>query len=452
MTTVNSKKVLPWMSYLIFLSVLNETVFNVAIPKIAEQFTLGPAGVSWVMTSFMIFFGIGAVIYGKLSDIFSVKQLIIVGCLIYCAGSIIGFAGQSSYPVVVAARTIQGMGASAIPALIFVVIARYFPVEQRGKVFGTIGAVVSLGIGVGPVIGGFIAGQWHWSLLFLVPVLTLIAVPFLKKELPHEARRPGSIDIFGAILVSALVGTLVLYLNSTAWYYLTAVLMLAIGFVNYIRRMANPFIDPKIFTNRLFRTGVFVGLILFSIVIGILFVIPLLLHAVHGLDTATIGLILFPGAISSVVFGPLGGRLADKKGNPFVLVIGLGLLVASLVLIALFMSVSPWLISACLLLLYVGFSLFQTALINSVSQTLPLEQTGVGMGIFNLVSIISGAMGTALVGKILDGHWFSFKILPFISSNATAFEYTNLLLIFSIVAIGGGMVYLRSYRGLKKPA
>ena len=113
------------------------------------------------------------------------------------------------------------------------------------------------------------------------------------------------------------------------------------------------------------------------------------------------------------------------------------------------MSVSPWLISAFLLLLYVGFSLFQTALINSVSQTLPLEQTGVGMGIFNLVSIISGAMGTALVGKILDGHWFSFRLLA-ISPNPVAFEYTNILLIFSVIVVFGGMVYLRSYRGLKK--
>lgn len=446
---MNVKKLVPLISCLIFLSVLNETVFNVATPKITEQFTLGPAGVSWVMTSFMIFFGIGAVIYGKLSDIFSLKQLIIVGCLIYCAGSLIGFAGQNWYSVVVVGRTIQGMGASAIPALIFVVIARYFPLDQRGKVFGTIGAVVSLGIGVGPVIGGFIAGQWHWSLLFLIPLLTLVAVPFLKKELPTEARRPGSVDIIGALLVSATVGALVLYLNSTTWYYLVAVVVLGIVFVSYVRRKVNPFIDPKIFQNRLFRNGVFVGLTLFSIVIGILFVIPLLLHRVHGLDTAAIGLILFPGAISSVLFGPLGGKLADKKGNPFVLVIGLVLLVASLVLIALLMSVSPWLISACLLLLYVGFSFFQTALINSVSQTLPLEQTGVGMGIFNLVSIISGAMGTALVGKILDGHWFAFRILS-VSSNAVAFEYTNLLLIFAMIVVGGGMVYLRSYRGLKK--
>jgi DHA2 family metal-tetracycline-proton antiporter-like MFS transporter len=174
-----------------------------------------------------------------------------------------------------------------------------------------------------------------------------------------------------------------------------------------------------------------------------------MLHDVHGLSTSEIGLILFPGAISSVVFGPIGGSLADRKGNNFVMVIGLSLLLTSLILISLLMTNSPWLVSASLLLLYVGFSLFQTVLVNSVSQTLPARETGVGMGLFNLVSIIAGAMGTALVGKILDGKWLAFRIFS-VSSNSKAFAYSNLLILFSIVVILGGLLYLRSYRNLSQ--
>ncbi|MBO0783430.1 MAG: MFS transporter, partial [Ktedonobacteraceae bacterium] len=127
------KKLVPWIIYLIFFAVLNETVFNVSTPLIAKQFSLTPSGVSWMMTIFMIFFGIGSVIYGKLSDIYSLRRLIITGIVIYSLGSIMGFALQLSYPLVIVARAIQGMGASAIPALIFVVVARSFAEAERGK-------------------------------------------------------------------------------------------------------------------------------------------------------------------------------------------------------------------------------------------------------------------------------------------------------------------------------
>jgi len=82
------RKLVPWIVYLIFFAVLNETVFNVSTPMIAKQFALTPSGVSWMMTIFMVFFGIGSVIYGRLADIFSLRALILVGVLIYSAGSV----------------------------------------------------------------------------------------------------------------------------------------------------------------------------------------------------------------------------------------------------------------------------------------------------------------------------------------------------------------------------
>ena len=80
---MNPKKLIPWIVYLIFFAVLNETVFNVSTPKLAEQFALSPSGVSWMMTIFLVFFGIGSVIYGKLSDIYSLRKLIVIGIVIY---------------------------------------------------------------------------------------------------------------------------------------------------------------------------------------------------------------------------------------------------------------------------------------------------------------------------------------------------------------------------------
>jgi DHA2 family metal-tetracycline-proton antiporter-like MFS transporter len=444
---MNPRKLVPWVVYLIFFAVLNETMFNVSTPMIAHQFSLTSSGVSWMTTIFMVFFGIGSVIYGKLADIYDLRRLIIIGVLLYVGGSLMGFALQFSYPLVVAARAIQGMGGSAIPALVFVVAARYFEPSHRGRVFGIITSTVSLAIGFGPVIGGFVSARFSWSYLFLIPVLVPVALPFLARELPREPRRQGSVDVIGAVLVALDLGALVVYLNFFAWYALAAFVVLLGLFILRIFTAADPFIKPSLFRNARFRSGVIVGFALFFCVLGFLFLIPLMLNEIHGLNPSQIGLLLFPGAISSVIFGPIAGRLADRRGNSFVVAIGLALLVASLLVISFLLSFSAIIISAALLLNYVGFSLFQTAMANSVSLTLPAEETGVGMGLFNLAGTMAGAIGTTVVGRLLAGSWLNARILalPTVSSG---FAYSNLILALAVIVILGGALYLRAYRGM----
>lgn len=442
---IDARKALPWIVFLVFFGVLNETVFNVSIPAIARQYGLSPSGVSWVMTTFIVLFGIGSVIYGRLSDIFSLKRLIVIGVLIYAAGSMGGFIFQAHYPAVIAARAIQGAGASAIPALIMVIVARFFPPETRGRVFGSITSTVAFAAGVGPVLGGFVSGTFGWTYLFLIPLFTLISIPFFFRVLPEEPGREGGIDLLGACLIGLGTGAFILFLSFTAWYYLAASLLALGTFTVHIRRSRSPFIDPSLFKNRRFRAGLFVGFIIFSVAIGIIFLIPLMLNALRGLSTREIGLIMFPGAISGVVFGTLGGNLADKKGNGFVISIGIISLVASLLLISFLLGFTPWLISAALLLTFVGFTLIQTALVNSVSQTLAVHQTGVGMGLFNLITFISGAVGTALVARVLESHWLDFRLLPLVSDDK-AVAYGNLLVVFALLIALGGFIYFRGFK------
>lgn len=440
-----------WLTYLIFFAVLNETVFNVSTPKIAEEFGLSAAAVSWVMTIFMVFFGIGSVIYGKLADLYSLRRLIEFGTWLYCAASLFGFVVQGSYPLVVLARGVQAMGASAIPALCFVCIARYVPEEGRGKVFGFITSMVSVSIGIGPVIGGLVSGQLHWALLFLMPLPTLIALPKLRRVLPVEPQREGHVDVIGALLVSGAVGLLVLYLNFMQNSYLIGLVVTSVAMVLWLCKVRNPFIEPALFRNIRFRNGIFVGMTLFSVVLGSFFLIPLMLSGVHQLSTDQIGLLLFPGAISSVWFGPFAGALADKRGNVFVVWIGVALLAGSTALMALLLGFTYWIVMLAMLANYIGFTMFQTAMINSVSQTLPAEQSGIGMGIFNLISIIAGALGATLVGRILDGHWMERGIIS-VSRNAAGFAYSDILVVFTLVILASGWVFYTTFRGIAPAA
>jgi MFS transporter, DHA2 family, metal-tetracycline-proton antiporter len=447
------RKLVPWIAYLIFFAVLNETVFNVSTPRIASQFSLTPSGVSWMMTVFMVFFGVGSVIFGKLSDIYSLRGLIRAGVATYVGASLLGFALQSSYIAVIAARALQGIGGSAIPALVFVVIARHFEVADRGRIFGLITSIVSLAIGFGPVIGGFVSSALHWSYLFLIPILILISLPFIDRALPPEPRRKGSVDILGAVLAALDVAALVAYLNFNRLGYLAAFLLLSLLFVARVLTARDPFIKPSLFANAGFRRGLLVAFCLFAIVIGVVFLIPLMLSRVHGLSTGQIGLVLFPGAISSVLFGPIGGRLADRRGSGFVIAAGLALLAAGMVTMSLLLGLSPLVVAFSMLLVYVGFALFQTAMVNAISQTLPPEEMGVGMGLFNLVGILSGAIGTALVAKVLDGGWLDLAFLPRFSAGAGVrpdYSYGNLLLAFTLITLLGAALYFRRGRQYRK--
>jgi DHA2 family metal-tetracycline-proton antiporter-like MFS transporter len=440
---IKAGKALPWIVFLVFFAVLNETVFNVSTPAISRQFGLSASGVSWVMTAFIVFFAMGSVIYGRLSDIFSLKRLIVIGISTYAGGSVFGLLLHGFYPGVIAARAVQGAGASAIPALITVLVARYFPPEDRGKVFGTITSVVAFAAGVGPVIGGFVAGTLGWAFLFVIPLATLVSIPFFVRLMPEERRRPGAVDLFGAVLVAASITALILFLSFTAWYYLAACAAALGVLVFHIRRASNPFIDPSLFRNVRFRAGLIAGFLIFSSSIGIIFIIPLMLAVVYGLGTREIGLLMFPGAISGVAFGRLGGNLADKRGNVMVVGIGIVLLVGSLLLLSCLVGSSPWLVSGGLLLTYIGFTLIQTGLINSVSQTLDATRTGVGLGLFNLITFISAAIGTALVARTLASGWLDLRLNPLILQSK-AFAYSNLMVVFALlIALGGGIYFVR---------
>jgi MFS transporter, DHA2 family, metal-tetracycline-proton antiporter len=446
---IDVRKTVPWILYLIFFAVLNETVFNVSTPAVARQFSLSPSGVSWMMTIFMIFFGIGSVIYGRLSDIFSLKKLIFTGTALYVTGSIMGFLFQFSYPMVIVSRAIQGMGGSSIPALIFVIVARHVGVNERGKIFGLITSTVSFAVGLGPVIGGTVSRYLHWHFLFLIPVLILAALPFISKRLPDEPGRNGKIDFIGAILVSLSIGSLVCFLNFVKWYYLVFFAIAVFLAVVNMLTVKDPFIKPGLFLNSRFRNGVISGFSLFSIVIGIFFLTPLLITGIYGYDTGMIGLVLFPGAISSVAVGPIAGNLADKRGNLFVMVIGMAILGTGIISLALFTDVSIFVIAVSLLLINSGFSFFQTALANSVSQSLPASETGAGMGVFNLIGIVSGAIGTAVAGKSLASGWLAFQVLPTVVSEK-AYDYSNIMLVFLVIMILGSMPFIYGY--LKTPS
>jgi DHA2 family metal-tetracycline-proton antiporter-like MFS transporter len=450
---LNASKVIPLLSFCIFFNVLNGTMFNVAIPSIAEEFQLLPSQVSWVVAGYIILFAIGSVTYGKLADSYPVKNLITIGLILFNLGSLIGFL-SNWYPMLIAARLIQASGAAAVPALAMFIATRYFPANSRGRVLGVIASTVAFGSGIGPILGGFITGTFHWRFLFLFSLISFVAVFPFRKWLPAEKIKPASkFDITGALLLGGGISFLLLSLTQpNTWYFPSSIVLLA-TFIVHIRRVKNPLIQPDLFRIAAYRNGLITGFLAVGTVFGMMLMIPLMLHEVNGLDSKQIGYIMFPGAMSAALFGMVSGRMAGRVGSIPIVGAGLGLLLLGYFLLSTFVGWNSWVIGFILIICYTGFSSIQSSLANTVSNTLPAEQIGVGMGLYNLVFFISGAFGSSIVGKILDYSTMGFTLNPL--SQGTAVVYSNVFMMFIAVVLTSGIVYIYTFlpsmtSGLKK--
>lgn len=338
-STLRHNQVFIWLCVLSFFSVLNEMVLNVSLPDIANDFHKLPASANWVNTAFMLTFSIGTALYGKLSDQLGIKKLLLFGIMVNGFGSIIGFVGHSFFPLLILARFIQGAGAAAFPALVMVAVVRYIPKENRGKAFGLIGSLVAMGEGVGPAIGGMIAHYIHWSYLLLIPTATVITVPFLIKLLEKEERISGRFDMAGIILMSAGIVFFLLFTTSYRMSFLTISILAFLIFVKHIRKTQDPFVDPALGKNVLFMMGVFCGGLIFGTAAGFVSMVPYMMKDVHHLSTAAIGSgIMFPGTMSVIIFGYIGGLLVDRKGSLYVLTIGIVLMSSSFLIAAFFID------------------------------------------------------------------------------------------------------------------
>ncbi|MEW9196824.1 Tet(L)/Tet(K)/Tet(45) family tetracycline efflux MFS transporter [Bacillus velezensis] len=445
-SALRHNQVFIWLCVLSFFSVLNEMVLNVSLPDIANDFHKLPASANWVNTAFMLTFSIGTALYGKLSDQLGIKKLLLFGIMVNGFGSIIGFVGHSFFPVLILARFIQGAGAAAFPALVMVAVVRYIPKENRGKAFGLIGSLVAMGEGVGPAIGGMIAHYIHWSYLLLIPTATVITVPFLMKLLEKEERISGRFDMTGIILMSAGIVFFLLFTTSYRMSFLIISILAFLIFVKHIRKTPDPFVDPALGKNVLFMTGVLSGGLIFGTAAGFVSMVPYMMKDVHHLSTAAIGSgIMFPGTMSVIIFGYIGGLLVDRKGSLYVLTIGIVLMSSSFLIAAFFIDAAPWLMTVIIVFVFGGLSFTKTVISTIVSGSLKQKEAGAGMSLLNFTSFLSEGTGISIAGGLLSISLLNQRLLP-VNDNHSAYLYSNMLILFAGIVVMSWLVTVNVYK------
>ena len=387
----------------VFVSVLNSSMVNVAIPLIREDFGASEAQVGWVITGFLLVYAIGIPLYGRAADIFSLRRAFALGLLAFALGSLVCIVAPS-LPLLVFGRIVQAAGGAAVPALASASVVKVLPPGDRGTALGLIVSSVGVGAAVGPVVGGTLVqlAGWH-SLFYGVLFLLLILLPAVLYALPDiEPTGELGFDVLGGVLFGITQGQVAGFGSPSSWGSFAGAALAAAGFAWRITSAENPFVSPGLFKNRRYVAAVIVGYFSMLVNVSCLVSIPLLVSQVNGLPPQATGLVLAPGAIALAILSPLAGRLSDRIGFKTPVYAGLTIMLLSVLFLSTFAAgASPGVVALGMLGVGTGFALTNSPNVNAAAAALPQEETGVGLGIFNGIFFLGGGTGPAVVGAFL---------------------------------------------------
>lgn len=435
---MKSEKVIYILAFTMILSSMSATMFNIVLPKMSEEFALTYSQVSWVTAIYLLIYAIGSAVYGKLADLFPLKNLITFGLLFFCVGSLIGLASQA-YWMVLLGRILQACGAAVIPATAMIVPVRYFPAERRGWALGITATGLALGNAFGPVLSATLVSFAHWRWLFCLPLLLIVTIPLYRKYIIDDETKGGQLDWLGGGLLACTVASLLLAMTFEDWWLAVISAAALCLFIIRITKAKTPFVNPTLFRSRGYSVALTIAVLVMSVGYSLPFLTPQMLADVHNLSPGLIGFVMVPGAAFSAYLGRKVGKLADARGNMTLFTIAGGLLMVCFSLMFLFAGVSPAIVAIFLIFGNVGQMSMQIALSNTISRTLPKEQTGIGMGLFSMLNFLSGAVASGVYGKAID-QGALFRLSPFYTSPEFT-VYSNIYFILILTVVGIWILY-----------
>lgn len=432
-STLKTPLVLAGMMLSMILASLDQTIVATAMPRIVQEFQ-GLSHLSWVFTAYMLASAVTVPIYGKLTDLFGRRRLLIIAVLIFLGGSMLSGLAQNMTQLIFF-RGIQGVGAGAIMVNAFAIVADLFPPAQRGKVQGLFGAVFGITSVAGPLLGGWLTDSFSWRWIFYVNVpIGLVALAVIFAGMPrHAASAHGngdrSIDYLGAVLLTATLVPLLLALvwggSQYPWGSPEIITLLAIsavallGFLWRETKAKDPIVTLSLFKNRVFTISVIATFLASLGMFGSILFIPVFAQGVAGFSATNSGLIMMPMMLAIVAGSMFAGQVMSRTGKYKVLAVS-GLGIATLGM-ALFSQVGEstsqldLIIRMIVMGIGLGFTMpiFTVAVQNAFSHSKIGEVTA-GIQLFRTVggtvggAVLGGVMNAQLASKLtgIDSHPF----------------------------------------------
>jgi MFS transporter, DHA2 family, metal-tetracycline-proton antiporter len=451
----------------VFVSVLTATMINVLVPLIGARFGASAAEAGWVVTGYSLAYAIGVPLYGRISDLFGVRGVFSVGLAGFAVGGLI-CALAPSLAWLVFGRIVQGIGGAAIPALAIVSVAKVLPAGERGAGIGVIGSSLGAAAAIGPVVGGLVGQFLGWRALFVgTLVLALVLIPFARRVLPDGGTDDErTFDLIGGVLLGLAAGLFLFgvtqgqgvgFSSFASWGSFVGAAISAALFVLHINGASHPFVSPALFRNRGYVMAVLVGFLAMLANLSALVLTPLLLIGEDGLSAGAAGLALTPGAVAQALLSPLSGRLSDKVGVRVPIIAGLATMLLSLLFISTFAAgAGAVAIAVGVLGLTTGMALVHPPLTNAAAGSLPNEEVGGGIGIFQGLLFLGAGTGPALTGAFLAAREEAGAgaINPLYGLDAAAFSdvflVLGLALAVALIAAAGLRAGIDAGRGAER--
>lgn len=395
----------------VLLAALDSTVVGTAMPTVIAALG-GVALYPWVFSAYMLAMTAVMPVFGGVSDRLGRRGPFLAGVAVFCVGSLLAGVAPSMGPLI-AGRAIQGVGAGGILALALIIFGDLFPGARRGRMQALITAVWGVASVAGPLLGGLVVdhGSWRWLFLMNVPlgvVVTLLVLAGLRETAPAVAGR--GLDLAGAT-VSVIGVTALLYavlepaLGGPARLgaALAGVAALA-GFVRIERASPHPLLDLDLFRDATFTVACTAGFFSSAAMFGAIVHVPLLIQWGRGTDATTAGIALMVASLGWSAGGLVAGQIVNTAGFRALAVLGMALMTAAYLGLALRPEASFRFLVADCAALGVGMGLVSIVLIVAVQTLVARARRGIATGAVLFFRNVGATMGVAAMGATLTGR------------------------------------------------
>lgn len=415
----NRNRALPGFIFLVLMGFLLNYVESMVIPSIPalqSTFASSTAVSSWLVSAFLITGTVAAPLFGKLGDKYGKKRMLLVSFIVYSIG--VGSAGfANSMGFLIVTRAFQGVGFGGMP-LAFAILIDMFPMERVSSAQGIMSGMFATG-GVTGLVGGsyiiaYAGWQWAFHSALIVSVFVLTGLFLLLKDNGRTVNE--KIDFVGAFSLTLGLTLMLLYVTEASmsgWISLDNLILLVAGvtiiagFLVHERSAENPLLQLGLMSNRNILVANLIGIFTMAIM-QVMFLS--LVYFAHdpvpfgkGFSNITTGLVLAPGALVMVGFGPFIGRIISRTGPKPILASGALLLSLGMSVFLLFRSDILWLVFAGIFMWTGMVSIFVPSL-NMIAVSLPPERRAIGMGTNMMLRNMGGAIGPAMAASIMTAY------------------------------------------------
>jgi DHA2 family multidrug resistance protein len=401
-----------------FMAILDNTIVNVALPKIMANFGTTVDQIEWVVTGFMIAFAISMPATNWLREVFGLKKVFMVSLAIFVLGSALcGVAwGKDSLIIF---RIIQAIGGGAMMPTGLTLVSETFPPYERGTAMGIWSIGMMVGPAVGPFLGGYLVDEVSWRAIFYVNLPVGAMAIFAAQLVLSPSRsleQKRRFDFIGFISFSVFLAGLLIALTQgqrEGWnsdYILSCFGFSLLGLIPFIVSgflREDPIIDFRLFAIHNFLMANILHFVRAVAIFGSMFLLPLFLQNLMGYTALRTGFILAPTAISIAIVSPLSGVISDRIGAKIPLFVGTALTGFSLYIFKdLSLNSDYWFLFWPQVIRGVGMGLINAPLMSTALNAIRRERTSIASGILTINMQVGGAFGIAIIGTTLQRREF----------------------------------------------